>query len=66
MVKPTIYAAIALDYPKDKLSIHVLDDGRRPEFKAFCEEIGDEFVENVENFLLHCDVECRGRLVGDQ
>ncbi|MGV2290226.1 UDP-forming cellulose synthase catalytic subunit [Trinickia sp. YCB016] len=40
VVKPTIYAAIALDYPKDKLSIHVLDDGRRPEFKAFCEEVG--------------------------
>ncbi|ACC72414.1 UDP-forming cellulose synthase catalytic subunit [Paraburkholderia phymatum] len=40
VVKPTVYAAIALDYPKDKLSIHVLDDGRRPEFKAFCEEVG--------------------------
>ncbi|HEY3596887.1 MAG TPA: UDP-forming cellulose synthase catalytic subunit, partial [Paraburkholderia sp.] len=40
VVKPTIYAAIALDYPKDKLSIHVLDDGRRAEFKAFCEEVG--------------------------
>jgi cellulose synthase (UDP-forming) len=40
VVKPTIYAAIALDYPKDKLSIHVLDDGRRADFKAFCEEVG--------------------------
>nr|WP_243849528.1 UDP-forming cellulose synthase catalytic subunit [Paraburkholderia rhizosphaerae] len=40
VVKPTIYAAIALDYPRDKLSIHVLDDGRRAEFKAFCEEVG--------------------------
>ncbi|CAB3751978.1 UDP-forming cellulose synthase catalytic subunit [Paraburkholderia humisilvae] len=40
VVKPTVYAALALDYPKDKLSIHVLDDGRRPEFKAFCEEVG--------------------------
>ncbi|CAB3771975.1 UDP-forming cellulose synthase catalytic subunit [Paraburkholderia solisilvae] len=40
VVKPTVYAAIALDYPKDKLSIHVLDDGRRAEFKAFCEEVG--------------------------
>ncbi|RAR48348.1 cellulose synthase (UDP-forming) [Paraburkholderia unamae] len=40
VVKPTIYASLALDYPADKLSIHVLDDGRRPEFKAFCEEVG--------------------------
>ncbi|KQR74164.1 cellulose synthase [Burkholderia sp. Leaf177] len=40
VVKPTIYAALAMDYPKDKISIHVLDDGRRPEFKAFCEEVG--------------------------
>lgn len=40
VVKPTIYAALALDYPADKLSIHVLDDGRRPEFRAFCESVG--------------------------
>jgi cellulose synthase (UDP-forming) len=40
VVKPTIYAALALDYPTDKLAIHVLDDGRRPEFKAFCESVG--------------------------
>ncbi|RQS05933.1 UDP-forming cellulose synthase catalytic subunit [Burkholderia sp. Bp8998] len=40
VVKPTIYAALALDYPADKLSIHVLDDGRRAEFRAFCESVG--------------------------
>ena len=40
VVKPTVFAAMALDYPRDKLRIHVLDDGRRPEFKAFCEEVG--------------------------
>ena len=40
VVKPTVYAALALDYPPEKLSIHVLDDGQRPEFKAFCEEVG--------------------------
>ena len=26
--------------PADKLAIHVLDDGRRREFKAFCEDVG--------------------------
>ncbi|WP_224022504.1 UDP-forming cellulose synthase catalytic subunit, partial [Burkholderia vietnamiensis] len=40
VVKPTVYAALALDYPADKLSIHVLDDGRRPEFRDFCEAVG--------------------------
>jgi len=49
VVKPTIYAALALDYPADKLSIHVLDDGRRPEFKAFCEEVGVNWTIRAHN-----------------
>ena len=40
VVKPTVFAALAIDYPRDKIRIHVLDDGRRPEFKAFCESVG--------------------------
>ncbi|MDE1181073.1 UDP-forming cellulose synthase catalytic subunit [Paraburkholderia sp.] len=50
VVKPTIFAALALDYPTDKLSIHVLDDGRRPEFKAFCEEVGVNWTIRTNNF----------------
>ncbi|SAL77551.1 cellulose synthase (UDP-forming) [Caballeronia choica] len=49
VVKPTIYAALALDYPADKIAIHVLDDGRRPEFKAFCEEIGVNWTIRTHN-----------------
>ncbi|CAB3752134.1 cellulose synthase [Burkholderia sp. MSh2] len=49
VVKPTIYAALALDYPADKLAIHVLDDGRRPEFKAFCEEVGVHWTIRAHN-----------------
>ncbi|WP_321784354.1 UDP-forming cellulose synthase catalytic subunit [Paraburkholderia sp. J94] len=49
VVKPTIYAALALDYPSDKLSIHVLDDGRRPDFKAFCEEVGVNWTIRAHN-----------------
>jgi cellulose synthase (UDP-forming) len=49
VVKPTIYAALALDYPADKLSIHVLDDGRRPDFKAFCEEVGVNWTIRAHN-----------------
>ncbi|MBN3788758.1 UDP-forming cellulose synthase catalytic subunit [Burkholderia sp. Ac-20353] len=49
VVKPTIYAALALDYPADKLSIHVLDDGRRPEFEAFCESVGVYWTTRAHN-----------------
>jgi cellulose synthase (UDP-forming) len=49
VVKPSVYAALALDYPAEKLSIHVLDDGRRPEFKAFCEEVGVHWTTRVHN-----------------
>lgn len=40
VVKPTVFAALALDYPADKLRVHVLDDGRREEFRVFCESVG--------------------------
>ncbi|WP_233872156.1 UDP-forming cellulose synthase catalytic subunit [Paraburkholderia adhaesiva] len=50
VVKPTVYAALAMDYPQEKISIHVLDDGRRPEFKAFCEEVGVNWTIRANNF----------------
>ncbi|HEY0913732.1 MAG TPA: UDP-forming cellulose synthase catalytic subunit [Solimonas sp.] len=40
VVRPTVLAALALDWPRDKIKVYVLDDGRRDEFKAFCEEVG--------------------------
>ncbi len=49
VVKPTIYAALALDYPADKLNIHVLDDGRRAEFKTFCEAVGVNWTTRADN-----------------
>jgi len=49
VVKPTVYAALAMDYPPEKMSIHVLDDGRRPEFKAFCEEVGVNWTTRTNN-----------------
>ena len=36
IVKVTIFAAQAIDWPKDKLRVHVLDDGRREDFRVFC------------------------------
>ena len=37
VVRPTVLAAMALDWPKDKIRIFILDDGRRDEFKAFAQ-----------------------------
>jgi len=35
VVRPTVLAAMQMDWPRDKLRVHILDDGRRPEFRAF-------------------------------
>lgn len=40
VVRPTVYAAAGLDWPAEKLCIHLLDDGDRPEFRDFAERAG--------------------------
>lgn len=40
VVRPTILAALDIDWPKDKLRVYVLDDGKRRQFKEFCDELG--------------------------
>ncbi|MCB4820846.1 UDP-forming cellulose synthase catalytic subunit [Roseicella aerolata] len=49
VVKPTIYAALALDWPRDKLNIYVLDDGRRAEFREFCAAVGAGYIIRPDN-----------------
>ncbi|MGL5387180.1 MAG: UDP-forming cellulose synthase catalytic subunit [Enterobacterales bacterium] len=44
VVKPTIYAALGIDWPKDKINIYILDDGNRAEFKAFAAEVGVKYI----------------------
>ena len=44
VVKPTLYATLGIDWPKEKLNVYVLDDGNRPEFRAFAEEIGVHYI----------------------
>lgn len=44
VVKPTVLAALAIDYPADKLRVYLLDDGRRPEFARFAEEAGCGYI----------------------
>lgn len=40
VVKNTIYAALGIDWPKDKIKIWILDDGGRAEFRQFADEVG--------------------------
>ena len=50
VVRPTVYAAMGIDWPADKLKIYLLDDGRRPAFRAFAEEIGVAYMIRPDNF----------------
>lgn len=49
VVRPTVLAALALDWPRHKINVYVLDDGRRSEFKAFCDEVGVEHITRGDN-----------------
>jgi len=44
VVKPTIYAALGIDWPKEKLNIWLLDDGGREEFREFAETVGVKYI----------------------
>ncbi|MDX5372966.1 MAG: glycosyltransferase, partial [Pseudomonadaceae bacterium] len=50
IIKLTAFAAQAIDWPKDKLNVYVLDDGRREEFRAFCAEAGIGYIIRPDNF----------------
>src|SRR5690606_29124332 len=49
VVRQSVLAAISQDWPADRIRIYVLDDGRRPEFKAFCEEVGVGYLTRQDN-----------------
>ncbi len=49
VVKPAVLAALALDWPRDKITISILDDGRRDEFRAFAEEAGVRWITRADN-----------------
>lgn len=44
VVKPTIYAALGIDWPKEKVNIYILDDGNRAEFRDFANEVGVKYI----------------------
>lgn len=49
IIKLTVFAAAGIDWPKDKLRVHVLDDGRREEFREFCESFGVGYIVRPDN-----------------
>lgn len=44
VLKPGAYAALGINWPKEKINIYILDDGNRPAFKTFAEEIGVHYI----------------------
>lgn len=49
VVRTTVLAATVLDWPADKLNIYLLDDGRRDDFREFCEQVGVHYVTRTNN-----------------
>ncbi|WP_051330032.1 UDP-forming cellulose synthase catalytic subunit [Niveispirillum irakense] len=49
IVRNTVWAAQAMDWPRDRLRIHLLDDGKRTEFKEFAEEWGVSYIIRPDN-----------------
>ncbi len=49
VVRSTAFAALNMDYPQEKLHVYVLDDGRREEFRKFCEEVGVGYIIRKDN-----------------
>ncbi|MDN0112224.1 UDP-forming cellulose synthase catalytic subunit [Yersinia mollaretii] len=49
VVRDTILAAQCIDYPKEKLKIYVLDDGKRTEFAVFAADVGVGYITRNDN-----------------
>jgi len=49
VVETTVYGALSIDYPLDKLQIYILDDGRREEFREFAEAAGVGYITREDN-----------------
>jgi cellulose synthase (UDP-forming) len=49
VVRPTVMAALNMDWPADKFQVYILDDGRREEFRDFAEEAGANYIVREDN-----------------
>ncbi len=50
VIKPTVLAALSLDWPRDKLNVCILDDGRRDEVRRFADQVGAQYIIRANNF----------------
>jgi cellulose synthase (UDP-forming) len=49
VVRPTLLAALSLDWPRDKLRVHLLDDGRRHAFQQLAEQANANYIVRADN-----------------
>ncbi|HTW27361.1 MAG TPA: UDP-forming cellulose synthase catalytic subunit [Acetobacteraceae bacterium] len=49
VVRATVLAATGIDWPSDKLRVHLLDDGKREEFRRFAQAAGVNYITRPDN-----------------
>jgi cellulose synthase (UDP-forming) len=49
IVRDTVLGALSIDYPRDKMKVFLLDDGRREEFREFAAEAGVGYIIRPDN-----------------
>ncbi|WP_422514997.1 UDP-forming cellulose synthase catalytic subunit [Sphingomonas sp. 3-13AW] len=49
IVRNTAYAAMDMDYPRDRFRVFILDDGRRPEFRVMARQVGCGYLTRTDN-----------------
>ena len=49
VVRATVLGALALDYPRDRMKVFLLDDGRRQEFKDWAQHVGAVYITRSNN-----------------
>lgn len=49
VLRPTVLAALGVDWPEDRFTVYVLDDGRRPEIRQFAESVGARYLIRPDN-----------------
>ena len=49
VVRQTVFSAMQMDWPADRLNVYVLDDGKREEFQNFCQELGAGYITRDNN-----------------
>ncbi|WP_437614787.1 UDP-forming cellulose synthase catalytic subunit [Erwinia sp. V71] len=49
VVRDTVLAAQCIDYPRDKIKVYLLDDGKRSEFAVFAADVGVGYITREDN-----------------